>query len=127
MRTTPPPETERKQGRGTGWVFIEMSCAFLAVVGVNMKLADGRVKKERLTHYNDVFQFQVERKWETKEWVDQHGVVHPLEGGLVWIQKSKDIGSLVYYASIKRGLKRRLIYEYRFDERLKTKNKTLCL
>jgi hypothetical protein len=28
----------------------------------------------------------------------------------------------VYYESIKRGLKRRLIYEYRCDERLQTKN-----
>jgi hypothetical protein len=28
----------------------------------------------------------------------------------------------VYYESIKRGIKRRLIYEYRYDERLKTKN-----
>jgi hypothetical protein len=28
----------------------------------------------------------------------------------------------VYYESINRGLKRRLIYEYRCDERLKTKN-----
>jgi hypothetical protein len=28
----------------------------------------------------------------------------------------------VYDESIKRGLKRRLIYEYRCDERLKTKN-----
>jgi hypothetical protein len=28
----------------------------------------------------------------------------------------------VYYESIKRELKRRLIYEYRCDERLKTKN-----
>jgi hypothetical protein len=31
-------------------------------------------------------------------------------------------GKFVYYESIKRGLKRRLIYEYRCDERLKTKN-----
>ena len=30
--------------------------------------------------------------------------------------------SFVYYESIKRGIKRRLIYEYRCDERLKTKN-----
>jgi hypothetical protein len=29
---------------------------------------------------------------------------------------------VVYYESIKRNLKRRLIYEYRCDERLKTKN-----
>jgi hypothetical protein len=28
----------------------------------------------------------------------------------------------VYYESIKRGVKRRLIYEYRYDERLNTKN-----
>ena len=28
----------------------------------------------------------------------------------------------VYYESIKRGIKRRLIYWYRLDERLKTKN-----
>jgi hypothetical protein len=32
------------------------------------------------------------------------------------------ISLFVYYESIKRGLKRRLIYEYRCDERLKTKN-----
>ncbi len=31
-------------------------------------------------------------------------------------------GQFVYYESIKRDLKRRLIYEYRCDERLKTKN-----
>ncbi len=31
----------------------------------------------------------------------------------------------VYYESIKRGPKRRLIYEYRCDERLKTKNEDL--
>ena len=29
---------------------------------------------------------------------------------------------VVYYESIKQDLKRRLIYEYRCDERLKTKN-----
>ena len=29
---------------------------------------------------------------------------------------------IVYYESIKRNLKRRLIYEYRCDERLKTKS-----
>jgi hypothetical protein len=39
-----PPETERKQGRDTVWVFIEMICAFLTVAGVNMKLVDDRVK-----------------------------------------------------------------------------------
>ncbi len=27
-----------------------------------------------LTHSNDVFKYQVENKWETKEWVDQYGV-----------------------------------------------------
>ncbi len=31
-------------------------------------------------------------------------------------------GLFVYYESIKREVKRRLIYEYRCDERLKTKN-----
>jgi hypothetical protein len=30
--------------------------------------------------------------------------------------------NVVYYESTKREVKRRLIYEYRFDERLKTKN-----
>ncbi len=74
MSTTPPPESERKQGRVTAWVFIEMLCDFLAVAGVNVKLADGRSKKERLDHYNKTFQYQVESKWETKEWVDQYGV-----------------------------------------------------
>jgi hypothetical protein len=33
----------------------------------------------------------------------------------------------VYYESIKRDLKRRLIYEYRYDERLKTKNEESTL
>ncbi len=31
-------------------------------------------KGHLLTHYNDVFQYQVDNKWEVKEWVDQHGV-----------------------------------------------------
>jgi len=35
---------------------------------------------------------------------------------------SESLQSFVYYESIKRELKRRLIYEYRFDEGLKTKN-----
>ena len=34
----------------------------------------------------------------------------------------KRVRLVVYYESIKRELKRRLIYEYRCDERLKTKN-----
>jgi hypothetical protein len=33
----------------------------------------------------------------------------------------------LYYESIKRGLERRLIYEYRCDERLKTKNEESTL
>jgi hypothetical protein len=37
MPTPPPPEGERKQDRGTDWVFVEMLCTFLAVSGVNMK------------------------------------------------------------------------------------------
>jgi hypothetical protein len=73
MPTPPPPEAERKQGRGTVWVFIEILCVFLTVSGVNMKLADGR-GKERLAHYNKTFEYQVESKWETKEWVDHHVV-----------------------------------------------------
>jgi hypothetical protein len=72
--TTPAPETERKQDRDTTWVFIEMLCVFLTVSDVNMKLTDGRAKKERLAHYNKAFEYQVESKWEDKEWVDQHGV-----------------------------------------------------
>jgi hypothetical protein len=74
MPTTPAPETERKQDRDTTWVFIEMLCVFLTVSDVNMKLTDGRAKKERLAHYNKAFEYQVESKWEDKEWVDQHGV-----------------------------------------------------
>ena len=35
---------------------------------------------------------------------------------------SGDWNTYIYYESIKRELKRRLIYEYRCDERLKTKN-----
>ncbi len=65
MPTTPPPEVERKQDRGTTWVFIEILCVFLTVVGVNTKLVDDRSKKECLTHSNDVFKYQVENKWET--------------------------------------------------------------
>ena len=71
MTTPPPPEAERKQGRGTVWVFIEILCVFLTVSGVNMKLDDGRAKKDRLDHYNKAFEYQVESQWETKEWVDQ--------------------------------------------------------
>ena len=53
--------------------FIEMLCAFLAVAGVNLKLADCRVQKERLlTHSNDAFKYQVQNKWDDQEWVDQH-------------------------------------------------------
>ncbi len=74
MSTTPPPESERKQDRDTVWVFIEILCGFLTVSGVNMKFDDGRVKKEWLTHSNDTFQYQVQSKWEVKEWVDQHVV-----------------------------------------------------
>jgi hypothetical protein len=74
MATPSPPETERKQDRVTAWVFIEMLCVFLTISGVNMKLADGRAKKERLAHHNKAFEYQVESKWEDKEWVDHHGV-----------------------------------------------------
>jgi hypothetical protein len=35
--------------------------------------------------------------------------------------------SFVYYESIKGELKRRLIHEYRYDERLKTKNEESLL
>ena len=74
MTETPPPEEQvRKHDRVTPWVFIEMLCPFLVVAGVNMKLSDGRAK-ECLSHYNKVFHYQVEIKWEAKEWVDQHGV-----------------------------------------------------
>ena len=75
MSETPPPgQNHRKHGRGTAWVFIEMLCAFLAVAGVNMMLADGRAKKERLAHANDAFKYHVQEKWDTMQWVDQHGV-----------------------------------------------------
>jgi hypothetical protein len=74
MSTTSPPEVERKKDMVTDGVFIEILCVFLTVAGVNMKLVDCRTKKERLTHYKLVFQYQVENKWETKEWVDQHDV-----------------------------------------------------
>jgi hypothetical protein len=74
MSDTPPEQHLRKHGRGTPWVFIEMLCAFLAVAGVNMMLADGRAKKEDLEHVNDVFKYHVQEKWDTKQWVDQHGV-----------------------------------------------------
>ncbi len=74
MPTTPPPETERKQDRDTDWVFIEILCAFLVVTGMNTNLTDGRTKKERLTHSNNTFKYQVVNKWEDKEWVDQNVV-----------------------------------------------------
>jgi hypothetical protein len=64
---------EKKKGRGTAWVFIEMLCAFLAVSGVNMKLCDGRAKRERLAHQNDAFKYQIKSMWDTKKWVDQPG------------------------------------------------------
>jgi len=35
--------------------------------------------------------------------------------------RRKDVSRVVYYESIKRELKRRLVYECRCDERLKTK------
>jgi hypothetical protein len=72
MSTTPPPSpsevsykvacfqrVEKKTGRGTGWVFIEMLCAFLTVTGVNMKVADGPDKRETLSYQNDTFKCQV--------------------------------------------------------------------
>jgi hypothetical protein len=37
-------------------------------------------------------------------------------------RKREHTNSVVYYESIKRELQRRLIYEYRCDERLKTEN-----
>jgi hypothetical protein len=73
MPTTPLPEAERKQDRGITWVFIEMLCSFLTVTGSNMKLTESRVK-ERLEYSNDAFKYQVECKWESKGWVDQHDV-----------------------------------------------------
>jgi hypothetical protein len=39
-----------------------------------MNLVDGGSKKECLVYSNDPFKYQVERKWETKEWVDQYDV-----------------------------------------------------
>ena len=73
---TPPPNlvqrSEKRQGRDTVWVFIEMLCAFLTVAGVNMKLAEGRAKWERLAHQNDTFKYQVETEWDDQQWVSQH-------------------------------------------------------
>ncbi len=39
-----------------------------------------------------------------------------------WCGKGQRFDHVVYYESIKRDLKRRIIYEYRCDERLKTKS-----
>jgi hypothetical protein len=36
--------------------------------------------------------------------------------------KTHEVHKIVYHESIKRELKRRLVHEYRYDERLKTKN-----
>ena len=72
MPETPPPEEQhRKHGRGTAWVFIEMLCVFLAVAGVNMKLADGRAKKERLAHANEAFKYHVQEQWDTKHFQEE--------------------------------------------------------
>jgi hypothetical protein len=38
---------EKKKGRVTGWIFIEILCAFRAVTAVNMKLYDGSLRSER--------------------------------------------------------------------------------
>lgn len=70
---TPEAVPDKKGGRGTKWLFIEMLCAFLAVSAVNNKLAEGRKKSERLLHQNEAFKFQVQSKWDDKVWVDQHG------------------------------------------------------
>jgi hypothetical protein len=51
--------SDKKQGRGSDWVFIEILCGFFAVAGMNIKLSDDRVKKERLTQQNEDFKFQV--------------------------------------------------------------------
>ena len=87
-QTTPPEEPQRKHGRVTALVFIEMLCVFLVVTGVNMKLADDRVKKESLTHVNDAFQYHVKNKWDTKQWVDQHGVEEDKKTAEKTIQES---------------------------------------
>ena len=53
-----------------------------------MKLADDRVKKESLTHANDAFQYHVKNKWDTKQWVDQHGVEEDKKTAEKTIQES---------------------------------------
>ena len=70
---SPAPVSEKKSGRDTTWMFIEMLCAFLTVSTVNNRLAEGRKKTENLLHQNEVFKFQVQIKWDAKLWVDQHG------------------------------------------------------
>ncbi len=59
--------------------------------------------------------------------------MHPINGShpLLWIDETRPKSSqcviVVYYESIKWELKIRLIYEYRSDERLKTKNEESTL
>ena len=78
MPETPSPSlaerAEKRQGRGTDWVFIEMLCAFLAVADVHIKLVDGRDKRERLVYQNNVFEHQVQSKWDDQQWVDQYDI-----------------------------------------------------
>ncbi len=76
----------------------------------------------------------VSHVWETSRgvgWVDvktgEDPGSHVWEAprGAGWVAVSAVVDtcwSIVYYESIKRDLQRRLIYEYRCDERLKTKN-----
>ena len=52
--------TEEKRGRVRAWVFVEQMCAVITVTGVNQELCDGRSQKERLTHMNTTYKFQVE-------------------------------------------------------------------
>jgi hypothetical protein len=41
------------------------------------------------------------------------------------VEQSTVVKIVAYYESIKRDLKRRLMYEYRYDKRLKTENEDL--
>jgi hypothetical protein len=79
--------TEKKKGRGTVWIFIEMLCAFLVVAGVNMKITGSRTKRELLTHQNDDFKYQVQSKWDAQVREDEHGIAEDKKTPAICIQE----------------------------------------
>jgi hypothetical protein len=57
------------------------------------------------------------------DWFSEVSLIRDNQGKrTVWLSKGLIIKCVVYNESIKEEVKRRLIYEYRCDEKLKTKN-----